>query len=61
MAESKNKALVRRLIREVLQDLDANAVDELVTDDFVSHTDGKIAEHWHQYDSRGLMQQLSGK
>ena len=23
--------------------------------------DGKIAEHWHQFDSAGMMKQLSGK
>ena len=127
--------LVRRFIEEVLQDLNADAVDELVADTFVSHTwnfkgdakegmrkatqmmgaalsdidfkvedliaegghvvarvtssatqtgefhklpptgkrysigeihifrvsDGKIAEHWHQYDGLGLMNQLSGE
>ena len=129
---NENKELVRRFVGSVLQDLDPDAVDELVGDEFVSHTwnfkgdakeglkqitgvmaealsdidfkvddliaegdqvvarvtssatqsgefhglppsgksytigeihifrlaDGKIAEHWHQYDGLGLMSQL---
>ena len=132
MGTNENKDLVRRFIGSVLQDLDPNAVDELVADGFVSHTwkfkgdareglrqitgvmvkalsdvefviddlvaegdqvvarvtssatqsgefhglppsgkrytigeihifrlaEGKIAEHWHQYDGLGLMSQL---
>lgn len=127
-----NKALVRRLVEEVFENLQPSAVDELVADDFVSHTfpatddgkaylrqatermskvlsdirfvieemiaegdrvavrltasatpvgefegmaaagksyeigeihifrirDGKVVEHWHQYDAAGMMRQL---
>ena len=35
-----NKEIVRRFIKEVFEDLKADAVDELVADDFVSHTWG---------------------
>ena len=35
-----NKEIVRRFIKEVFEDLNADAVDELVADDFVSHTWG---------------------
>jgi len=132
MSTQENKDLVERFAREVLQDLNADSVDSLVSPDFVSHTwglqgdpiaalkqvtkrmgaslsdiefkiedliaegdrvcarvtssatqtgefhgmpasgrrysigeihifrveDGKIAEHWHQYDLPGLMKQL---
>ena len=33
-----NKALVRRFVKEVFEDLSADAVDDLVDDNFVSHT-----------------------
>ena len=132
MGTNENKELVRRFISRVLQDLDPDSVDELVGEEFVSHTwnfkgeakeglkqitgvmakalsdidfeiedliaegdqvvarvtssatqsgefhdlppsgkrytigeihifriaDGKIAEHWHQYDGLSLMSQL---
>jgi steroid delta-isomerase-like uncharacterized protein len=38
MSEQENKALVRRFVEEVFENLDVDAVDELVADDFVSHT-----------------------
>jgi steroid delta-isomerase-like uncharacterized protein len=127
-----NKDLVRRFVREIFEDGNANAVDELVAEDFVPHTwpstgdgrgdlkraiervskglsdarfeiedmiaedgrvavrltatarqtgefmgmpsqgksykigeihifrirDGKVSEHWHQFDSMGMMTQL---
>jgi len=40
MNVEENEALVRRFVREVLQDLNANAVDDLIAPDFVSHTWG---------------------
>jgi steroid delta-isomerase-like uncharacterized protein len=135
MDTEANQALVRRFIREAFQELRSDAVDELVADDFVSHTfpaaddgkaylrqatermakvlsdirfviedmigegdrvavrltasatlvgefegmaaagksyeigeihifrirDGKIVEHWHQYDAAGMMRQLGAK
>jgi steroid delta-isomerase-like uncharacterized protein len=135
MNEEANKALVRRLVEEVFEKLQPTAVDELVADDFASHTfpaaddgkaylrqatermakaltdirfvvddiiaeddrvavrltagatvvgefegmaaagksyevgeihifrirDGKIVEHWHQYDAAGMMRQLGAK
>src|SRR5215213_9218781 len=133
--QSDNSALARRFVRDIFQDLRADAVDELVADDFISHTwgtggadkaflkqatermaemltnirfdvhdsvaeddrvavrltasataigefmgmpaagksyaigeihifrfqDGRIAEHWHQYDAPGMMRQLGGE
>jgi steroid delta-isomerase-like uncharacterized protein len=130
-----NKALVQRFVEQVFEKLRPGAVDELVADDFVSHTypaskdgkaylreaaermakaltnirfvvndmvaegdrvavrltasatatgdfmgipaagksyeigemhlfrlrDGKIVEHWHQYDAAGMMRQLGAK
>jgi steroid delta-isomerase-like uncharacterized protein len=130
----ENKTLVRRFVEQVFEQLRPEAVDELVADDFVSHTypptddgkaylrqatqrmaktlsdirfvvedmiaeddrvavrltaggtaigdvmgvpaagksyeigeihifrirDGKIVEHWHQYDAAGMMRQLGG-
>ncbi|MEP7360884.1 MAG: ester cyclase [Chloroflexota bacterium] len=130
----RNKEVVRNFIRAVLQELDPTAVDDLVADDFVSHTwripgdakaglkgmaqkmgatlsdvtfqvddliaeddkvvarvtssatpiadfqgikptgrgysvgeihifrvrDGRIAEHWHEYDAAGIVKQLKG-
>jgi steroid delta-isomerase-like uncharacterized protein len=127
-----NKDLVRRFVREIFEDGNADAVDELVAEDFVPHTwpstgdgrgdlkraiervskglsdarfeiedmiaedgrvavrltatarqtgefmgmpsqgksytigeihifrirDGKVSEHWHQFDSMGMMSQL---
>jgi steroid delta-isomerase-like uncharacterized protein len=38
MNEQDNKALVRRFVDEVFERLQVSAVDELVADDFVSHT-----------------------
>jgi steroid delta-isomerase-like uncharacterized protein len=38
MSEENNKALVRRFVDEVFERLQVGAVDELVADDFVSHT-----------------------
>lgn len=38
MNEEHNKALVRRFVQEVFEQLQVSAVDELVADDFVSHT-----------------------
>ncbi|HYI22448.1 MAG TPA: hypothetical protein VEX62_07410, partial [Candidatus Limnocylindrales bacterium] len=35
---SDNKALVRRFVHEIFEQLRPDAVDELVADDFVSHT-----------------------
>ncbi len=132
MSTSDNKALVRRFVHEVFEQLRPDAVEELVADDFVSHTwpsdgdgkgalrratesmaatlrdprfeiddmiaeedlvvvrvtasatstgefmgvdatgrsyeigeihifrvrEGKIVEHWHQYDAPGMMRQL---
>ncbi len=40
MNSETNKELVRRFIKGVFQDLNAQAVDDLVADDFVSHTWG---------------------
>jgi len=135
MGLDDNKAIVQRFVREVFEDLDADAIDDLVAADFVSHTwgfkdddarqalkqvtermgaafsdihfqihdliaevdrvavrltssaeqtgefhglppsgrrysiveihifciaNGRIAEHWHQYDLPGLMRQLQG-
>jgi Predicted ester cyclase len=134
MSTSDNKALVERFIKNVFQDLNADAVDDLVAPDFVSHTwkftgdqraalkavtarmgallsnivfevddliaegdrvaarvtasatpiaeihgvaptgrrysigeihifriaNGKLAEHWHQYDLPGMISQLKG-
>jgi len=40
MSVEENEALVRRFVREVLQDLNADAVDDLIAPDFVSHTWG---------------------
>ncbi len=135
MDENANKALVRRFVEQVFEKLQPTAVDELVADDFISHTfpasddgkaylrqatermakaltdirfviediiaegdrvavrltasatvvgefegmaaagksyeigevhifrirDGKIVEHWHQYDAAGMMRQLGAK
>jgi steroid delta-isomerase-like uncharacterized protein len=135
MDTEANKALVRRFVQQVFEELRPDAVDELVADDFVSHTypankdgkaylreatermakaltnirfvvddmvaeedrvavrltasatatgdfmglpaagksyqigeihifglrDGKIVEHWHQYDAAGMMRQLGAK
>jgi steroid delta-isomerase-like uncharacterized protein len=132
MPTDENKDLVRRFVTEIFENGNANAVDGLLTDDFVSHTwpstgdgkadlkraiervsgalsdvrfvvedliaeddrvavrltasgtqsgefmgmpasnrsytigeihifrvsDGKMAEHWHQHDRMGMMQQL---
>jgi steroid delta-isomerase-like uncharacterized protein len=134
MTTQENKAIVQRFVTSVFEQLNADAIDELVAPDFVSHTwgfkgdareslkqvtqrmgdslsdiafviddliaeddkvaarltssatqagefhgmppsgkrysigeihifritDGKIAEHWHQYDLPGLMSQLKG-
>jgi predicted SnoaL-like aldol condensation-catalyzing enzyme len=38
MGEDENKALVRRFVDEVFEKLHVAAVDELVADEFVSHT-----------------------
>ena len=38
MGEDENKALVRRFVEEVFERLQVDAVDELVADEFVSHT-----------------------
>jgi steroid delta-isomerase-like uncharacterized protein len=38
VSEEDNKALVRRFVDEVFEGLQVQAVDELVADDFVSHT-----------------------
>ncbi len=38
MSTSDNKALVRRFVHEVFEQLRPDAVDELVADEFVSHT-----------------------
>jgi steroid delta-isomerase-like uncharacterized protein len=38
MGEDENKALVRRFVEEVFEKLHVAAVDELVADEFVSHT-----------------------
>jgi steroid delta-isomerase-like uncharacterized protein len=135
MSTTDNKTLVRRFIKDVLQDLDAEAIDGLLADGFESHTwqlqgdqkaglkkvtqmmratlsdisfniedliaeddrvvarltasatptaefqgvppsgrsytieeihifrvvDGKLAEHWHEYDKAGMIEQLSGE
>jgi len=135
MDDEANKAFVRQFIERVFEKLQPAAVDELVADDFVSHTypaspdnkaylrqatqrmaktltkirfviddmvaeadrvavrltasatatgdfmgisaagksyeigeihifrirDGKIVEHWHQYDAAGMMRQLGAK
>ncbi len=135
MSTQENKELVERFVREVLQGLNDDSIDSLVSPDFVSHTwglqgdpiaalkhvtkrmgaslsdiefkvedliaerdrvvvsvtssatqtgefhgmpasgrrysigeihifrveDGKIAEHWHQYDLPALMKQLGGE
>jgi len=132
--EERNRQVVHRFVEQVFQNLNVRAVDELVGDDFVSHTwsprgadreflrqatsrmgqaltdirftvedtladgdevaarltasatakgdfhgipaagksytigeihvfrlrDGKIVEHWHQFDSAGIMRQLRG-
>jgi predicted ester cyclase len=125
MDTTANKQLVRRFVADVFEGLRPEAVDELVGDDFHSHTfgpsgsdkaylrqatqrmgatltdikfvvedtvaeddkvavrltasartkgkpytigeihifrvrDGKIVEHWHQYDSASMMKQLGG-
>ena len=38
MSTEENKALVRRFITQVFENLDPSAVDELVTDDFIMHS-----------------------
>jgi predicted ester cyclase len=51
--------LVQRFVDDVFVRGRREAVDELVTPVHVFRvTDGRIAEHWHQMDSAGLMQQL---
>jgi len=133
--EEHNRQVVHRFVEQVFQNLNADAIDELVADDFVSHTwnpagadreflrqatsrmgegltdirfvvedtladgdevaarltasatakgdfhgmpaagrsyeigeihifrlrDGRIVEHWHQFDSAGMMRQLRGE
>lgn len=136
MSEDGNKAVVRRFVKEIFEELRSEAVDELVTDDFAWHRpdggdgdkqflrdstermgaalasirfviddevaegdrvavrltanataraglpgvpdasgrsysiqeihifrlrDGKVVEHWHQYDVLGQRRQLSGE
>jgi steroid delta-isomerase-like uncharacterized protein len=38
MGEDENKAVVRRFVEDVFERLQVDAVDELVADEFVSHT-----------------------
>ena len=38
--EEHNRHVVHRFVEQVFQNLNANAIDELVADDFVSHTWG---------------------
>lgn len=45
MDTNANKTLVRRFVRDVLQDLRPDAVDELVAADFRSHTWGFQGDH----------------
>jgi steroid delta-isomerase-like uncharacterized protein len=133
--EERNRQTVHRFVEQVFQNLNAGAIDELVADDFVSHTwnpagadreflrqattrmgqmladirfvvedtltdgdkvaarltasataktdmhgiqatgrsyeigeihifrlrDGRIVEHWHQFDTAGMMRQLRGE
>jgi len=47
MSTEDNKALVRRFVHEVLEDLNSNAVDELVAPDFESHTWGLQGDPRH--------------
>lgn len=133
MMVEENKALVRRFIKEIFEQGQLEAVDELCADDFIGHTwgnadkeglkaamarvaqgladakfsiedeigegdrvsvrvtasarhvgefmgmpasgrsykigeihifrvrEGRVSEHWHQFDAAGLMKQVSGK
>ena len=49
LAENNNKAVVRRLIEEVYNEDDLDAVDELVAPDVSNHP--AVAEHQHGIDS----------
>jgi predicted ester cyclase len=49
LVENNNKAVVRRLIEEVYNEDDLDAVDELVAPDILNHP--AVAEHQHGIDS----------
>jgi steroid delta-isomerase-like uncharacterized protein len=58
MTTDQNKNLVRRFVTEIFENGNAQAVDELLADDFVSHTwpstgDGKA-------DLKGAIERVSG-
>ena len=68
MTVDENKALVRRFIDEIFVQGRVDAVDELLADSGRSYRigeihifrirEGRVVEHWHQYDQLGMMRQL---